>query len=72
MENGCQHDRKRSVVIFGLSDSECRLPMAVLSIRCHKCGQPFEFVGLIEGPGVTLSADRRELRLVITESTSVC
>jgi len=64
----CAHKRIRSIVLFLESTPDQDLRRAVMTIQCHLCGQPFEFVGIPEGPGLTLSADRRELRLAITES----
>jgi hypothetical protein len=63
----CKHKRMRSIVLFLEPTPDQELRRAVMTIQCHLCGQPFEFAG-VEGPGVTLSEDRRELRLTITEA----
>jgi hypothetical protein len=64
----CLHKRKRSMVIFLEPSSEQELPVAVLRIQCHECGQPFEFAGYTDSPGFALSEDRLELRMAITEA----
>lgn len=64
----CQHKRMRSVVVFLDPTEPGQLRHAVVTLQCHECGAPFEFVGVVEGPGVTLSADRRELRVAIAEA----
>jgi hypothetical protein len=66
MNAPCRHKRKRSTVIFLEPNHEQMLPVAVLRVQCHECGQPFEFTGA-PGAGMKLSADRRELRVTITE-----
>jgi hypothetical protein len=63
----CLHKRKRSTVVFLQPNHEQSLPVAVLTIQCHECGQPFEFAGT-PGAGMTLSENRRELRATITEA----
>jgi hypothetical protein len=63
----CQHKRMRAMVLFLEPTPDQDGRRAVLSVQCHLCGQLFEFAGITDGPGVTLSADRRELRLAITE-----
>jgi hypothetical protein len=68
MNELCQHKRIRSIVLFLEPTERDRLRRAVIHIQCHVCGQPFEFVG-VEGPGVTLNADRRELRVDIAEAS---
>lgn len=55
------------MVLFLEPTEPGQLRRAVMTVQCHLCGQPFEFVG-VEGPGVTLSEDRRQLRLAITEA----
>jgi hypothetical protein len=64
----CRHKRIRSIVLFIEPTEPNQLRRAVIHIQCHVCGQPFEFVG-VEGPGVTLSADRREMRVDISEAS---
>lgn len=64
----CDHKRMRSIVVFLEPTEPGQLRRAVVALRCHQCGQPFEFAGVAEGPGITLSADRRELRVAITEA----
>jgi hypothetical protein len=61
----CPHKRMRSVVVF-LEPHPLR--RAVITLQCHLCGTPFEFAGVVEGPGITLSADRKELRVAISEA----
>jgi hypothetical protein len=46
----------------------CDASASLCSVQCHECGQSFEFAGIFEGPGVKLSADRREWRGDITEA----
>ena len=65
----CRHKRKRAIIIFLEPTDPDQLPCVVMRIQCHECGLPFEFVGIQIGPNVILSADRRELRLSITEAT---
>jgi len=61
------------------STGECILPLSFLSglsrpsrpapghhLHVKDCGHPFQFVG-VEGPGIKLSADRRELGLTISQ-----
>ena len=69
MKEPCRHKRIRSVVLFLEPTELDQLRRAVVTIQCKECGQPFEFVGVPEGPGVTLTEDRRELRLAITEAS---
>lgn len=66
MSTTCQHKRMRSTVLFLDPTEPGQLRQAVMTVQCHLCGQKFEFTG-VEGPGVTLSEDRQELRLAITE-----
>ena len=63
MKDRCPHNSLRSTVLFLESDalSDCRV--AVLSICCRDCGQAFEFSDLN-----TLSDDKTEIRLLITEA----
>jgi hypothetical protein len=46
---------------------EEQLRRAVMTISCHDHGAVFEFFG-VRGEGVTLSPDRRQLSLTITEA----
>jgi hypothetical protein len=64
----CQHKRMRSIVVFLEPTEPGQLRRAVVTLQCHQCGAPFEFAGIVEGPGITLSDDRRELRVAITEA----
>jgi hypothetical protein len=57
----------RTVVVFLEPDEPNELRRLAISANCHDCGQPFEFVG-VEGTGIKLSDDRRELGLTITEA----
>jgi hypothetical protein len=67
MDQPCPHTRKRTCVIFLEPNHEQLHPVAVITgVHCLLCGQEFEFAG-VEGPGVILSADRRELRVTIVE-----
>jgi hypothetical protein len=65
MEDLCRHNSLRPTVLFlepnALSD--CRV--VVISICCRDCGQVFEFSVLN-----TLSDDKTEIRLLITEAQS--
>ena len=67
MSKPCAKHRIRSIVIIFEPNHEQKLRCAILSLQCQLCGPPFEFAG-VEGPGVKLKADRRELRLDITEA----
>jgi hypothetical protein len=67
MSKPCAKHRIRSIVIILEPNHEQKLRCAFVSLQCHLCGQPVEFAG-VEGPGVKLSADRRELRLDIIEA----
>jgi hypothetical protein len=67
MPTSCKNKRMRSIVLFLEPTPDQEMRRAVMTIQCHLCGQLFEFVGIPEGEGVTLSADRRELRVAITE-----
>jgi len=66
MKDPCRHNSLRSTVLFlepnALSD--CRV--VVLSISCRDCGHAFEFSRLN-----TLSDDKTEIRLLITEAPPV-
>jgi hypothetical protein len=64
----CLHKRIRSIVLILEPNHEQKLRCAAVTLQCHECGRPFEFAGILEGPGVNLSADRRELRVDITEA----
>jgi hypothetical protein len=64
----CPHKRMRSVVVFLDPTEPHQLRRAVITLQCHLCGTPFEFAGVVEGPGITLSADRKELRVAISEA----
>jgi hypothetical protein len=64
----CLHKRMRSIVVFLEPTDPGQLRRAVVTLQCHQCGEPFEFAGVVEGPGITLSEDRRELRVAITEA----
>lgn len=68
MQASCQHKRMRSVVVFLEPTEPGQLRRAVVTVQCHQCGVPFEFAGVTEGPGIALGADRRELRVAITEA----
>lgn len=66
--NICPHSRKRSTVIFLEPNHEQTHPVAVITVQCRDCGQPFEFNAVLrETWGLTLSHDKRELRVAITE-----
>jgi hypothetical protein len=67
MSKPCGKHRIRSIVIILEPNHEQKLRCAILSLQCQLCGPPFEFAG-VEGPGVKLKADRRGLRLDITEA----
>jgi hypothetical protein len=69
MSKPCTKHRIRSIVIILEPNHEQSLRCACFVLQCHECGQPFEFAGILEGPGVRLSADRRELRVDITEAS---
>lgn len=64
----CPHKRKRSTVIFLEPNHEQTHPVAVITIQCHECGQPFEFVGYTDSPEMVISADRLALRVMIIEA----
>jgi hypothetical protein len=68
MEEHCQHKHKRSSVTLLEPSSERWFLAAAITIQCETCGHQFEFAGILEGPGVVLSADRRELQVAITET----
>jgi hypothetical protein len=68
MSKPCTKHRIRSIVIILEPNHEQKLRCICVTLQCHECGQPFEFSGIFEGPGVKLSADRRELRVDITEA----
>lgn len=70
MEEPCHHKQQRSSVTFLEPSRERWFSAAAITIQCETCGLSFEFAGIIEGPGVVLSADRRELQVAITEATS--
>lgn len=61
----CLHKRMRSTVAFLEPTGPDQHRVAVMTISCHECGAPFEFDWI---PGINISADRRELRLEITEA----
>lgn len=70
MNSLCRHKRMRSTVVFLEPTEPDQLPCTVMRIQCHECGRPFEFAtDIIEAAGITVSADRRELRLSITEAS---
>lgn len=62
----CPHRRMRSIAVF-LPDNG-RPACVALTVQCHQCGQPFEFVGIQSSETVLVSEDRREVRILILES----
>lgn len=63
MPTPCRHKRMRSIVLF-LYEKE-RPASAVISISCHQCGHPFQFIGVESSPSLLLSDDRKTLQLII-------
>jgi hypothetical protein len=47
----CLHKRIRSIVLILEPNHEQKLRCAAVTLQCHECGQPFEFAGILEGPG---------------------
>jgi hypothetical protein len=56
----------RSLSII-LRDAAGRPEAISLTVRCHKCGEQFQFVGIQTTATVLVSEDRREVRMLIAD-----
>lgn len=65
MEQSCSHARLRAFALV-LRDSEQHPEAVSLSVTCHECGAPFEFVGVHSTPTMLVAENREEIRVYIS------